>query len=451
MNNRTAAALVAVALLAVAGATATGAFTTTTGVHENLEATPGTGPNGEYATVSDGQLAFAFGEVNREGITRFAGVFSLTYTGNASAEVWVDDGSSAVTFTALADSIEGEDDAVTLQPGDSLSVGVEVDTTETDRLSADGVSLNAKLAGDTGGAESVSVSQSEPGVVEVSATNVSADDPVTVDTTGSSTSENATVDSLSVTTTQSTDLSMSVSMGTENGSAPAFEFGGDAAENTSDDTADDSETNDSGAIGYINVTHEAAEETIGGAAFTFTVEKATLDERGLNHSQVQLYRYHGGSWNGVSTSMVGESPDAYTFQADSPGLSMFAIGQRGADDTNDDTGGADGGDTGGGQLPDRDDPTDPATPNGTATDAETPTPTPNGTATETATATPGGTTTPTEAGATPTETATAAPDPGEQAVEPVEEPRGFSLGRIGAVMTLVVLAGLIAYYRRRRA
>ena len=318
MNNRTAAALVAVALLAVAGATATGAFTTTTGVHENLEATPGTGPNGEYATVSDGQLAFAFGEVNREGITRFAGVFSLTYTGNASAEVWVDDGSSAVTFTALADSIEGEDDAVTLQPGDSLSVGVEVDTTETDRLSADGVSLNAKLAGDTGGAESVSVSQSEPGVVEVSATNVSADDPVTVDTTGSSTSENATVDSLSVTTTQSTDLSMSVSMGTENGSAPAFEFGGDAAENTSDDTADDSETNDSGAIGYINVTHEAAEETIGGAAFTFTVEKATLDERGLNHSQVQLYRYHGGSWNGVSTSMVGEPTAATPAVGSSP-------------------------------------------------------------------------------------------------------------------------------------
>lgn len=448
MNARTAAALVVVALLAVAGATATGAFTTTTGIHENLEATPGTGPNGEYATVSDGQLAFEIDQVNRRGITRFAGVFSLTYTGNDSADVWVGDDSPAVTFTALSNPIEGRASAVTLGPGESLSVGVSVDTTETGSLNVEGVSLNARLAGDTGGAESVSVSQSEPGVVEVSATNVSANDPVTVDTTGSSTSENATVDSLAVTTTRSTDLAMSVSMGTENGSAPAFEFGGSqpaespSAGNGSDDAA---APNDSGAIGYINVSHEADDETIGGASFTFTVEKATLDQRGLNHSEVQLYRYHGGSWNGVSTSMVGESPDAYTFQADSPGLSVFAIGERGADEeeTTDDSGG-----TGGGQVPDRDEPTDSPTP--TATDTPTPEATgtdtsmPNGTATDagTATATP-------TAPDTPTPTAT--PGTGEQAVEPIEEPRGFSLGRIGAVMGLVVLVGLFAYYRRRRA
>lgn len=446
MNSRTAAALVAVALLAVAGATATGAFTTTAGVHENLEATPGTGPNGEYATVSDGQLAFEFGEVNREGITRFAGVFSLTFTGNESAEVWIDDDSAAVTFTALAGSIEGEDDAVTLQPGDSLSVGVEIDTTETDSLSVDGVTLEAKLAGDTGGAESVSVSQSEPGVVEVSATNVSADDPVTVDTTGASTTENASVDSLSVTTSEGTDLSMSVSMGSENGSPPAFEptREGEDVENASDDGTTE---NESGAIGYINVSHEAAEETIGGAAFTFTVDKATLDERGLNASEVQLYRYHDGSWNGVSTSVVGESPEAYTFQADSPGLSVFAIGERAERTTPTETPGQGPADDT--PVPDdTDTPTETTTstptPTETATPAEPATSTPTPVPTDTSSATPADT-------ATPTPTASPVPDAGEQAVEPVDEPRGFAFGRIGALVGIVLMIGLLAYYRRRRA
>lgn len=451
MNKRTVAALVAVALLAVAGATATGAFTAAAGPHEDLEATPGTGPNGEYASVVDGQIALDLGDrVNREGVTRFAGVFSLTYTGEESADVWLEDGSDAVTFTALSNPIEGDGNAVTLAPGESLSIGVSVDTTHEGDLSVDGVSLNARLAGDTGGAESVSVSQPEPGVVEFEAENVSAGDPVTVDTTGGNDAANASVDSLSVTTNEDSDLAMSVSSSDENGSAPAFT----ASDEGGDDTAEDA------SMGYINVSHELSDERIDGASFEFSVSKATLDDRGVASENVQLYRFHDGSWNGVSTAVVGESPEAFLFRADSPGLSVFAIGERTADDTDSGTDGSTGGDTGGdtsgdtgdtsdGDAPDLDDPT--ATPDDgtdTSTATQTTTPAPNGTETPTQTATA----TPDEGTPTSTAEPTATDTPTESgAAAPVEEPQGFAFDRVLAVLGLVALAGLVAYYRRRQA
>ncbi|MFC7138103.1 hypothetical protein ACFQRB_19760 [Halobaculum litoreum] len=223
MHRRRIAALVAVVLLALGGATATGAFTTNAAPSADLEAAPGTGPNGAYATVGDdGAIAVDLGErVNRDGVTRFAGVFTLTYTGEESASVWVSDGSRPVTFTALADSIEGPTNAVTLQPGDTLSVGVAVDTTDAAKLAVNGVTLHARLAGDTG-AGSVTVRQPAPGRITVDVGDVSAGSPVTIDTTGANDGGNASVDTLSVTTGVDTDLSLSVAANRDNGSAPAF-------------------------------------------------------------------------------------------------------------------------------------------------------------------------------------------------------------------------------------
>ncbi|KAB7519473.1 PGF-pre-PGF domain-containing protein [Halosegnis rubeus] len=426
-QTRTLAALTALLLLAAAGATATGAFSgSPDAVAAELDATPADGPNGAYATVSeDGQLAVDLGErINRRGVTRFAGVFELSYTGEESATVWLTDDSDAVTFTALSNSIEGESNAIELGPGESLSVGVTVDSTAAGSLSAERVTLQGTLV-DENGETVVEVSQPEPGVVEAETTDAAPDDPVVIDTTAVNADAEAsdpTLDSLSVTTTEETDLTVEVSTNDEPEAAPELE------------SEIDGET-----FGYLDVAHpDTVDADIGGASFEFSVPKATLDDAGLDPADVTLYRFNAGTWNEVPISEVGESPDAFLFRADSPGLSEFAIGERtvNADPT---------------PEPPTETDTPTATPTATATETDDGTATPTATATETddGTATPTATDTP-EPTTTPTETATPSATPAPTETAPATETSGSQPG-FGVLAALVVVAGTLAAYRRRQS
>jgi len=96
------------------------------------------GPNGEYATVDDGELAVELDGLNRGAVTTADDVFTVTADEDPVRVAVVHD-SEAVTFYRGGnpdDEIDTRDDAVLLRPGESLAVGVEVDTRDDPSLSS---------------------------------------------------------------------------------------------------------------------------------------------------------------------------------------------------------------------------------------------------------------------------------------------------------------------------
>lgn len=102
---------------------------------------PHEGPNGDYARFNEDDeleilLSAANPKVEGEGVpddalTPVAGVFTITYTGDEWARVYVTDETDDVTFYRgddPRDSIEGRANNVTLGPNETVAVGLLVDT-----------------------------------------------------------------------------------------------------------------------------------------------------------------------------------------------------------------------------------------------------------------------------------------------------------------------------------
>jgi hypothetical protein len=150
-------ALVTAVLLVPTGAVPFG----TDAVNEDLVMAPAEGPNGDYAILNEDEeiellLTGANPSVDGDGldanaITPLSRVFTITYTGDGTAEVWLTDDSEDVRFYRgddTDDSLEGEDNSVTLEPSESLAVGLLVDTRgDHDVESADTFTVHAEESG----------------------------------------------------------------------------------------------------------------------------------------------------------------------------------------------------------------------------------------------------------------------------------------------------------------
>lgn len=86
-------------------------------------------------------------------------------------------------------------------------------------------------------------------------------------------------------------------------------------------------------IGFLQVDHSIADADIDGVTFRFRVSKQRLADAGLDPDAVTLSRLHEGEWSPLPTTRVDESTMDYVFEADSPGLSLFAIGQQSGDES----------------------------------------------------------------------------------------------------------------------
>ncbi|GGL37209.1 hypothetical protein GCM10009037_20930 [Halarchaeum grantii] len=142
------------------------------------------------------------------------------------------------------------------------------------------------------------------GAVTVDVTNVPDNGTVDVPANTTGTNPNATLSGFNIGLNGTTDTTFTMSNDT--GSTPALDAGD--------------------PISYFNISHEVAEEDIATVSFTFTVTASELDARGLSTSQVALYRHHDGAWNALETSFVSRDGDTLTFEATSPGLSVYAVG-----------------------------------------------------------------------------------------------------------------------------
>lgn len=127
---------VAVVLTAVAVAVPTGAavITDTAGGADgnSIELAPSTGPNGEYATVSDGEIGLDFEKLNDRAITRADNVFTISVSGDDLERLWIENDVPGLTFYRGSDpsATISESRPLTPSAGSMTSVGVEIDTHE---------------------------------------------------------------------------------------------------------------------------------------------------------------------------------------------------------------------------------------------------------------------------------------------------------------------------------
>lgn len=136
--------LLALAVLALAGTLLFSSAAAPGGdqIHEDVTLAPSDGPNGAYAVMGDGELTLRFGPsnpnvegegVNAGSVTPFHDVFTITYTGDQQARVWLTTRVEDIRFYRGGDSDDGlgsRETAVVLEPDEAVSVGVLIDATD---------------------------------------------------------------------------------------------------------------------------------------------------------------------------------------------------------------------------------------------------------------------------------------------------------------------------------
>ncbi|QKY16085.1 DUF1102 domain-containing protein [Halorubrum sp. CBA1229] len=131
-------------------------------VDDDLAVQPADGPNGDYAYLNnDDEIAIDisaanpnlpadFEGVNVDSTATIDDVFTITYTAERYAHVWIEyDGDGEVTFVSDGDSIEGEANNVTLGPNQTVTVGLALDAGDAaagTQLGTDEFRINASLA-----------------------------------------------------------------------------------------------------------------------------------------------------------------------------------------------------------------------------------------------------------------------------------------------------------------
>ncbi|AGN01566.1 hypothetical protein L593_08105 [Salinarchaeum sp. Harcht-Bsk1] len=129
-------ALVAVPAIVLAGGAGsadggpgTAAATVDTPNGSIISLSPATGPNGQYASVNgDDELELAFGDLNRNATTTADSVFVINVTAASPVALRIEDDAPGVGFYWAGDPAANANESRTVQPGQSVAVGVRADS-----------------------------------------------------------------------------------------------------------------------------------------------------------------------------------------------------------------------------------------------------------------------------------------------------------------------------------
>ncbi|KKF39442.1 hypothetical protein FK85_28485 [Halorubrum saccharovorum] len=356
MTNPTARRTLTLALFLVAAGSlifTTGAAVidgpTDTVADADLAIQPADGPNGQYAYLNDDEIAIDisasnpkigpdFEGINPDSLASADDVFTITYTADEYAHVWIEDESENVTFVADGDSIEGEANNVTLGPNETVAVDLALDTRGAaagTKLGADEFSISATLAepedasmmsastrrtSDAG--PTTTVTSPSDDRREFVASDVGYGDAVRFETGGMHLDGgDVTLDGLDLEGVRSARAEMSAA------GSP------DPAANGS---ALDAPTTPR-SIAYLTVEHDFAADEVDAMTIRFSASREAIDDAGVNPERVTFYRQtDAGDWNEKDTSVVGEdavrtrglSEDRVHFRATTEDFSTFAVAER---------------------------------------------------------------------------------------------------------------------------
>ncbi|MBN2457636.1 PGF-pre-PGF domain-containing protein, partial [Candidatus Woesearchaeota archaeon] len=81
-----------------------------------------------------------------------------------------------------------------------------------------------------------------------------------------------------------------------------------------------------GVYSYLTIEHtNLADDAVSSAKIRFAVMKTWISENGLSGSEVYLARYSDGSWGKLKTTQLSDDSIYIYYEAESPGLSLFAV------------------------------------------------------------------------------------------------------------------------------
>ena len=345
------------ALLLVAAATALTFATGATVVNNadtvadgDLAIQPADGPNGQYAYLNDDDeitidisasnpnLPPDFEGVTPDSLATADGVFTITYTGDRYAHVWVDNEGENVTFLARGESFEGEPNNVTLAPNQTVAVGLDIDARGTaagTRLGADEFRINASIAGpDDVTDPGVSTQQTGSGGPTTTVTAPSADRREFVASgIGRGDTVRFLLDGMSLdgddVTLNGIDL-----QGVRNERVELDAAGNPAPfENASALTAPATPR----PVAYLALEHDFATDDVDAMTVRFSVDADHLNATGTDPEDVTLYRQtDAGEWEEKPVEVVDEEvvrvtglpEDRVHFRATTEEFSTFAVAER---------------------------------------------------------------------------------------------------------------------------
>lgn len=323
------------ALSAVSLAVGTGAsFLSGTAdpVDEEVSLSPASGPNGDYAYLTDGELVVDLTPANpnlngdglgADSVTTLDGVFVVHYGGERFARVWLTHDSDSVTLRADGRPIQSEPEAIVLEANESQSVGLRVDTTGSADGLLENITVHARVAepGDelvgtdtettapNSDREGRSIRSFAPDAETrtFTVTNAPAGSPITLDT------DRLVVDRVEDRTLTLDELVVTTDTGAGSVDVRVMDRNEvDAGPGVS-------------PLGALEVTDGG---TVTRATFRFSAATAYLERRNALLDRLVVRRNGGTGWQSLGIDRVGMRNGRAVFEADSPGFSRFVVGLR---------------------------------------------------------------------------------------------------------------------------
>ena len=311
---------------------------------DRLAVQPADGPNGAYAYLNDDdeivvdmsasnhKLPADFEGVDSDALASAAGVFTIRYTADEYARVWIEHSDPNVTFVADGTSIEGKTNSTTLAPNETVAVGLRVDASAAAvgaTLGGDDFDIRAEIADpadleetdDTGGTDATTVVR-QPAVDRrtFTGTDLPAGEPTTFDADRMTLSGYATLDRALVTSATGGDIEFSIvgSPDPVTGAGPLTDARGARPE------------------AYFELNHSFTTETVSALEFGFSIDRAYLNETGADSQDVTLYRRSASAadgWEQLPTERVDPAvrrlldlpADRVHYRATTDEFSVFAV------------------------------------------------------------------------------------------------------------------------------
>jgi hypothetical protein len=145
---------------------------------------------------------------------------------------------------------------------------------------------------------SVTVERAPAGTVDVP----SADGPDAVASTG-----NVTLEGMNLSVTEETSLT---------GTVVVRDTGADGLRGPADTRP----------AGTVSIQHSVSADQVDGLALDLTVDRSSLESRGVAPQNLTVYRSADGTeWRELETTLVGNGTDTVRYRVESPGLSVFSL------------------------------------------------------------------------------------------------------------------------------
>jgi PGF-pre-PGF domain-containing protein len=307
-------------------------------IAQDVSLKPADGPNGDYAYLDrNDELVIDISETNQrvsaEGVpagevTTLDDVFVAGYNGSQYAEIWITEDSPAVTFSARGRQIQSQSNAVRLNPNETVSVKLQVDTVGRTSVNIDDITVHARVAEpsdvsdtSTQDADRTDASiedEDDSGDVSIQTQSPTTESrEITIQDAGG---ESVTVEPDSLIVNEDQDASVafeSISASVETNQATM----------TIEDVPTPKTTQGNQnvkSVGAVDIT-ESGSGIISQASLRFSVPESYLETTGATADELVILHETESGWTQLETEVIETRNKRTIIEADTRSFSMFVV------------------------------------------------------------------------------------------------------------------------------